>query len=215
LVLRPQDPAERTNGPGGEASDPEGEVDVPDVEGPATAQEAADDPDISDDEASAAADDEGEPLAETMPAPRAKAAPRNPGARGTPRALAATKRRINAGAKLGPRSRRFIVRYARAHRGDVRPQLLLAYAYMNLNYRSAAIERYRLAYRIDSGSRGDARMLRDLLTLVPNETSGPRAADAVVEIYGAEARDDVDARLARTGPSSTTRAAYARLRARL
>lgn len=212
--LRPQDPAGRPVGPGGEASMPD-EGEVPDVDdAPVTPQEAEDDTDISEDESSAAADDEGESL-EAVAAPRAKASPRNPWGRGTPRALVSFKRRINAGAKLGPRNRRSIARWARAHRGDVRPHLMLAYAYMNLNYRSAAIERYRLAYRIDSGSRGDARMLRDLLTLVPNESSGPRAADAIVEIYGAEARDEVRARIARAGPNSNTRAAYERLLARL
>jgi serine/threonine-protein kinase len=207
-VRAPEDvePAGRTDGPGGSSAT---EDEVRD-EGTASPDEAADDPDVAGDEGA----DENEGL-EQLPAPSVRAAARDPWRRGVPRALSVYKRRVNAGAKLGRRNRRAIMSWSREHPADVRPHLLLARAYMNLNWRGDAIERYQRAYRMDSSSRGDRTMLRDLLNIVPHGGSGRAAANAIVEIYGAEARSEVQTRIARAPAGSASRAAYERLRSRL
>ena len=63
---------------------------------------------------------------------------------------------------------------------------------------------------IQPASRGDQRMLTDLIVMVSHATAGGRASDAVAEIYGIEALPALDRAVA---VSMIEPRAHARLRA--
>jgi hypothetical protein len=83
--------------------------------------------------------------------------------------------------------------YARENPSDPRIHLILAHAFVRLGWRSDAITRYEQAAGIDPRARGDRSMLPDLIALTADRSHGRRAADAIVAIYGAEARPTVEA----------------------
>lgn len=73
---------------------------------------------------------------------------------------------------------------------DPRVHLVLAHSFMEREWYSDAIERYVQAYEVDPTSRGDPRMLEDLVFVIKRtETLGEEAADALVKIFGKEAED--------------------------
>src|SRR5690606_11476196 len=127
---------------------PEG--DVPQAE-PATAERPAEEGAAP--EADAPAD---APAAAPAAAPRAPA--RDPFAEALPRSLSRAARAVASGREVSTRYDKGLMQYARAHRGDARPQILLARAYLSRGWRSDAIERYGLAYREDPSSRGAPSM---------------------------------------------------------
>jgi len=104
--------------------------------------------------------------------------------------------------------------YAQHHPEDARIQLILAHRFIRLNWRGDAITRYQQAVAADPRARGDSNMRSDLISLVKDRTHGRRASEAIVEIYGAEAREDVARAVAQTRDPDARRRLVA-LRSRL
>ena len=59
------------------------------------------------------------------------------------------------------------------------------------------MERYQRAYRADPTCRGDPQMLEDLLKAVSHRVAGRNAAQAIRDIYGAEALPALEKAIAR------------------
>jgi cytochrome c-type biogenesis protein CcmH/NrfG len=102
--------------------------------------------------------------------------------------------------------------FAHQNPGDPRPWLLLGHAYAQLDWYSDSVERYLRAHRVDSTSRGDPRMLADLLKTAAHPTAGPVGARAIRDIYGAEAIPALDRAIERRAGDGDTVARLARLR---
>jgi hypothetical protein len=157
-------------------------------------------------------DDVPEPPPADAPRPAAE----NPWQRGgIPARMRVAKRRAVAGEELSPVLLSSVKQYAHDHRDDPRPSLILAYVYANRGWLTDAIERYRLAYRIDPRARGDRRMLEDLVQFVAISDVAPRAERAIEEIYGDEAVAHVDHVLKRGRLQRDDRRRLQALRARL
>ncbi|MBN1655824.1 MAG: serine/threonine protein kinase [Deltaproteobacteria bacterium] len=147
---------------------------------------------------------------------RSRPAAANPWAdRKVPRILAAYRKRIFRGEKLSEKALKSLRDYQRNHRSDPRPSLLLARAYMVLGWYRDAVERYLLAYKLDARSRGDKHMERDLLEIVRYPKLSYTAAQAVLEIYGAEALKAIDRDLASSSVDDNAKTALRRLRERI
>ena len=133
-----------------------------------------------------------------------------------PRTLASLRRRVLGGGRVTDSTVRALREYARDHRDDVRPGLLLGHAYVRRAWLSDALERYELAYRLSPEARGDPRMLQNLLWMVGTQPPvASRAADAVATIYGAEATAALDEALADPDVDAAGRQRLEALRARL
>ncbi|MEM9192442.1 MAG: protein kinase [Myxococcota bacterium] len=91
-----------------------------------------------------------------------------------------------------------IAEYARDHRDDPRPHLLLAAAFVRRGWNTNGIERYIQAYETDPEARHHEQMQADLLLLVGGEESGLLASQAIVRIYGEEMLPNVEAALDNT-----------------
>jgi len=139
----------------------------------------------------------------------------DPWRRRAPAWITRARRRVLAGRSLGSRTEDALKRYARTHRGDVRPHLLLAQSFRRRGWDASAMERYDLAHRIDPGAAGDPQMLDDLVRMSARSTDTRRAAALVRSVYGAAARASVEAALAESGYSREERAKLRRLRRRL
>jgi hypothetical protein len=155
-----------------------------------------------------------------VPEPPAAGEPRPAGENpwqhgGIPARMRVAKRRATAGDSLSPALLSAVKDYAREHRDDPRPSLILAYVYANRGWLTDAIGRYRLAYRIDPRARGDRRMLEDLVGFVAISDVAPRAERAIEEVYGAEAVEHIDAVLRRGGTKRAERRRLQALRQRL
>lgn len=124
--------------------------------------------------------------------------------------LTRTRRSLLAGRALSEGIERRLRVYARDHRDDPRPHLLLGQGYTARGWGSAALERYELALRIDADSYGDPRMLHDLVLLGSDSRVERQAADLLVRLYGASAMPAVDRAL---GRSRLPRPAERKLRA--
>jgi cytochrome c-type biogenesis protein CcmH/NrfG len=116
---------------------------------------------------------------------------------------------------LSARSIRELRDFARTHREDPRPHLVLAQSYMNDGAVTSAIERYELAYSFDGSARGDQRMLGDLVKLAESESVGDRAADLLVDAYGGDALEAVTRALSRSRLNARARRRLEALRERL
>jgi serine/threonine protein kinase len=103
---------------------------------------------------------------------------------------------------ITPSDMKAVQRYAASNPRDARPSLLLAHGFANQRWRRDAISRYLRAYRIDPGSRGDPRMLPDLLRYASHRRYGDAACDAIREIYGDEALAAVNRALKRAPKES-------------
>ncbi len=148
------------------------------------------------------------------PAP-ARPPPHDPFAhRPTPPALAALRRRIDAGHDLHDSQLKTLRAYARHHADDPRPLLLLARLYLTRGWRSDAIERYVDADERDPASRGYPPMRADLFAMLSSDRVGTDAAHAIAHIYGPEALPAVDHLLA-GHPDHATEARLRHLRARI
>jgi hypothetical protein len=102
--------------------------------------------------------------------------------------------------------------YAHQNPDDPRPWLLLGHAYAQLDWFSDSVERYRRAYQVDSTSRGDPRMLADLLKAAAHPVAGRLAARAIGDIYGAEAIPALETSIERRAGDREASARLARLR---
>jgi hypothetical protein len=80
----------------------------------------------------------------------------------------------------------------RTHPGDARPHLPFARAYDRIGWREAVLQRYTRAHQEDPESRGDPRMLRDLLRLVTEQPVGGSAARVTATIYDQQALPAID-----------------------
>src|SRR5690606_25350175 len=76
-----------------------------------------------------------------------------------------------------------------------RANLLLAHSYTNERSLSWALPEYEEAMARDPSVRGDPDMLPDLLEMARSNTLARRAADLIVQWYGAEALPAVEAEL--------------------
>jgi eukaryotic-like serine/threonine-protein kinase len=122
--------------------------------------------------------------------------PRDPWKGPIPDELEELKRQIDTGSvptkkELGP-----VYRYVRIHPTDARPHLLLAQTFFDRGWTKDAVAQYASAYEKDPSSRGAPRMLPDLITLSLDENRTRDAAAALREIYGDEALQVLDSRLA-------------------
>lgn len=95
--------------------------------------------------------------------------------------------------------------YTRNHPGDARPFLLLARGFANQHWRRDSINRYLRAYRVDKSSRGDPRMLSDLLDFTSHEQYGNQACSAIQEIFDKEALSAVEQELEQVSENRTHR----------
>lgn len=165
----------------------------------------------------AGADDTGRPAAASAaPAatpPPAEADP-DPFAAPLPEQLAQLAEAAAAPGAAGREALRELAQ-AQARAGDdPRPSLLLARLFFERGWWSDAIERYTLAARLDAGARGDPSMRAHLVELAGKpDPVGERAVDALVDIYGAGIRPDLDRALGGASPKAARRyrAALARL----
>jgi len=158
-----------------------------------------------------------EPSGISPPPAEANAARSTPPARDpwqetVPTALRRIRDRLDRGKRITESSLRPVYLFARQHPADPRPWLLVGRTYAQLDWRSDSVERYLRAYRIDPGSRGDPRMLPDLLTAAVHPIAGRAAAKAIGEVYGAEAIPAVEKELNRWAGDRDTAARLARLR---
>jgi len=140
--------------------------------------------------------------AEPEPALLAKAtrvAPANPWkAAPIPRELRAMRWKIEIGQPGDREMLKDLKRYIRHNPKDVRGPLLLARLYTNRDEWNDAIAQYRLAYELDPSSRGDPRMLKDLVSAVARKESSWRASALVPAVYGAAALEDIQRAIKRT-----------------
>lgn len=197
-----------------EAQDEDSNVSEEELEAQAEAEEGplpdANDPSL--DEPADAPLEEDSAEAEVGPPPPVTRPPaRNPWAGREPASLALVKRRISRGQTITKRHMRQVASYRRRNPGDVRAVLVLAQAYASRNWLSAALETYQRAYRRDPSSRGDVRMMRDLIRIAGTESLHAEGTSALVEIYGAEAVRSLERTIARERNEETK----ARLRAAL
>jgi hypothetical protein len=131
--------------------------------------------------------------------------PRDPWAAPLPAALARIRRRIQAGEKLSNAILKPVFAHALRNRDDPRPWLLMGQAYADLEWHSSAVDRYQKAFDLDPSSRGDPRMLEDLVRMTSSATAGRRARQALVTIYGSEALPGIERAIARA-PDESERA---------
>jgi eukaryotic-like serine/threonine-protein kinase len=137
---------------------------------------------------------------------------RDPWRASVPRALRPIRARVERGVRMSQRGLQPVYTFAHQNPADPRPWLLLGHAYAQLDWYSDSVERYLRAHRVDSTSRGDPRMLADLLKVAGHPTAGPVGARAIRDIYGAEAIPALDRAIERRAGDGDTIARLARLR---
>jgi eukaryotic-like serine/threonine-protein kinase len=121
------------------------------------------------------------------PVPTVRPRARDPWRGSVPSLLSRLRRRIQAGHDLGRVDLRALSRYRNAHPRDARSRLLLGHAFLQKGWLTAALDQYERACRVDLAARGDPDLARGLVRIARSEGLATRAADAVVNIYGAEA----------------------------
>jgi eukaryotic-like serine/threonine-protein kinase len=122
--------------------------------------------------------------------------PRDPWKGPVPTELDDLKRQIDLGTVPSKKDLGPIYRYIRVHPTDPRPHLLLAQTFVDRNWTKDAVVQYVSAYEKDASSRGAPRMLPDLITLSMDANRIKDAAAALRQIYGDEALQVLDSRLA-------------------
>jgi len=96
------------------------------------------------------------------------------------------------------------------HPGDPRGHLLLARSYVTRRWFKDAISEYQIALKMSDASRGDPRMLRDLLTMV--ELGSAEAGKLVVHTFGETAVSAIDHALAGRQPNPGAKELLEKLR---
>jgi serine/threonine protein kinase len=122
---------------------------------------------------------------------------RDPFASAVPAGLRRYHQRVRRGGELSRRDRRAVVQLQRAMPDDPRPSLVLAHHFVDVSYFNDAFGRYRRAFQIDPGCRGDPRMLRDLIRIAASNTASEGATALIAEAYGRSALERIDAALER------------------
>jgi eukaryotic-like serine/threonine-protein kinase len=110
-----------------------------------------------------------------------------------PEALSEVYERVRAGARLSRDELAPLRAHTRDHPNDVRGHLILAHAYANLGWQSAAVDRYLVAHGVDASIRSDERVLQELLGALPHPDLHDKAARALSRIYGFDAIGPVEA----------------------
>jgi hypothetical protein len=122
---------------------------------------------------------------------------RDPWQQAVPEALQPIRDKLERGARLNEGALGPAYAFSRDNPTDPRPWLLIGHAYAQLGWLSDSVERYQRAYRADPTCRGDPRMLEDLLNAATHRVAGRKAAQAIREIYGAEALPALEKAIAR------------------
>ena len=122
---------------------------------------------------------------------------RDPWQEAVPEALKPIRDKLERGARLNEGALGPAYAFARQNPGDPRPWLLIGHAYAQLEWLSDSVERYQRAYRADPTCRGDPQMLEDLLKAAVHRVAGRNAAQAIRDIYGAEALPALEKAIAR------------------
>ncbi len=82
--------------------------------------------------------------------------------------------------------------YNREHPDDARGHLLLGGLYMNRKWFSDGVQQYKLAFQIDTSSRGDTHAVRDLLNLAGEARDvWAEAESLLIRTYGSELHADI------------------------
>jgi len=131
---------------------------------------------------------------------------------GVPEELALISSKVSKKQIIAPSDMKAVQRYTANHPRDARPSLILAHGFSNQRWRRDAINRYLRAYRIDPSSRGDPRMLSDLLGFAAHRRYGEAACDAIREIYGDESLPAVNRALSQASENSVYAKRLIRLR---
>jgi eukaryotic-like serine/threonine-protein kinase len=141
----------------------------------------------------AAAQTRTKPASAVAPGQRA----RDPWQEAVPEALQPIRDKLERGVRLNEGALGPAYAFARQNPGDARPWLLIGHAYAQLEWLSDSVERYQRAYRADPTCRGDPQMLEDLLKAAVHRVAGRKAAQAIRDIYGAEALPALEKAIAR------------------
>jgi hypothetical protein len=116
---------------------------------------------------------------------------RDPWRAPAPPALRRLRTRIDAGQRGDERVLRELRRYNREHADDPRGHLLLARLFVNRGAWDEVAVQYQLALARDPSSRGDPRMLPDLVSATARPASSARAQELVRKTYGREALEAI------------------------
>lgn len=203
------EPAEKIAWVGDGASEDREETDEEEGTGAAAETEAEDDREMGD-ETATATDDEPDDGADSDERPDETKGETRPEGRyllagNLPRALRPYWARVRRGRPLSRAHHRNLRRYQQRREEDARPSLLLGHDFHRRGWLSDALTRYEAAYRLDPTSRGDPRMLRNMVRLAGTSQLGSKASDLVVEIYGEEAIEAVEGAIARESGDSAAR----------
>ena len=117
---------------------------------------------------------------------------RNPWRAGIPRELRGAYASIEKKQRGSKKMIAELRRYNREHPQDARAHILLARMFVNRNAWDEVLNQYQAAYQNDASSRGDPRMLSDLIRVVRAASSPDRAIEVVRAIYGREASAQVE-----------------------
>jgi len=105
-----------------------------------------------------------------------------------PPALAGYHERVARGEKLSRQEINDLFGWVNGHKNDVRGHLVLAHAFMNLGWRTDALDRYRYAGRADADrARDDPKLLPDLMEMLRHDDLSAEAALAIRELVGPDA----------------------------
>jgi serine/threonine-protein kinase len=129
-------------------------------------------------------------------APRVRAV--NPWKQPIPRELRQHRWKLEVGQEGDRDMIKELKRYARIHHKDPRGNLLLARLYANRDAWNDAVAHYKIAFERDPSSRGDPRMLKDLVLAVAEKESSWRASELIPIIYGPEALAEIKRVTSRT-----------------
>jgi len=144
----------------------------------------------------AVADAPVEPPATTVRGPRVPA--KNPWKQPIPKELRPMRWKIEVGQEGDREMVKELRRYSRKNNKDPRGPLLLARLYVNRDFWNDAVTNYKFAYERDPSSRGDPRMLKDLVAAVARKETSWRASELIPVIYGKDALPEIKRLLGRT-----------------
>ena len=132
------------------------------------------------------------------PTRRPRVAASNPWQAPVPSELRGMRWKIEIGQEGDHEMLKDLKKYARKQAKDPRGPLLLARLYANRDAWDDAVAQYKVAYDRDPSSRGDPRMLKDLVSAVARKESSWRATMFIPDVYGTEALPEIKRVLQRT-----------------
>ncbi len=110
-----------------------------------------------------------------------------------PPEIVSIKARVDSGRRLGRSQLGSLRMLHRDYPNDCRPLLLHAHGYALRRWLSHALPLYIEAFELDPSCRGDPAMLDNLVEMAATETLEREAASVILQIYGSEAEDAVEA----------------------